>query len=243
MNAHAFSVAATAFLASLVEFIEALTVVLAVGATRGWRNALAGAAAALAVLAAALAVLGPSATLTATPLRLAAGMLSLLFGLRWLRKAVLRAAGVLPLHDETKSYAKARASLGPSMSYGWDAPALGVAFQIVLTEGVEVVFIVIATSAGAGLLLPAAGGAAAALAVVLLLGVALHRPITQVPENTLKFAVGVMMAAFGSFWTAEAVGARFPGGDAALPLLALFWLCLALALVRLGRPSLKARPA
>jgi uncharacterized membrane protein len=136
MNAHAFSAAATAFLASLVEFIEALTVVLAVGATRGWRNALAGAAAAIAVLAAALAVLGPSATLTATPLRLAAGMLSLLFGLRWLRKAVLRAAGVLPLHDETKSYAKARASLGPSMSHGWDAPALGVAFQIVLTEGV-----------------------------------------------------------------------------------------------------------
>jgi uncharacterized membrane protein len=79
--------------------------------------------------------------------------------------------------------------------------------------------------------------------VVLLLGVALHRPITQVPENTLKFAVGVMMAAFGSFWTAEAAGARFPGGDAALPLLALFWLCLALSLVRLGRPSLKARPA
>ena len=242
MTAHAISAAATAFLASLVEFIEALTVVLAVGATRGWRNALAGAAAAIAVLAASLAVLGPSATLPAVWLRLAAGMLSLLFGLRWLRKAVLRAAGLLPLHDETKSYAKASASLGTAVAKGWDAPALGVAFQIVLTEGVEVVFIVIATSAGAGLLAPAAGGAAAALAVVLLLGVALHRPITQVPENTLKFAVGVMMAAFGSFWTAEAVGARFPGGDAALPLLAVFWLGLALGLVRLAAPR-QAQPA
>jgi uncharacterized membrane protein len=236
VNAHAVGAALTAFLASFVEFIEALTVVLAVGATRGWRNALAGAAAAVIVLAALLAVLGPSASLPGAWLRLAAGILSLLFGLRWLRKAVLRAAGLMPLHDEAKAYAAARSQLGTAALQGWDAPALGVAFQVVLTEGVEVVFIVAATAAGAGMLLPAASGAAAALAVVLALGVALHRPMTQVPENTLKFAVGVMMAAFGSFWTAEAVGARFPGGDTALPLLALFWLAVALTLVRLASP-------
>jgi uncharacterized membrane protein len=236
MNAHAIGAAATAFLASFVEFVEALTVVLAVGATRGWRNALGGAAAGVAVLAALLAVLGPGASLPGAWLRLAAGVLSLLFGLRWLRKAVLRAAGLMPLHDEAKEYEAARAGLGPGSHDGWDAPALGLAFQVVLTEGVEVVFIVAATAAGAGMLIPAAGGAAAALAVVLALGVALHRPMTQVPENALKFAVGVMMAAFGSFWTAEAVGARFPGGDAALPLLALFWLAVALALVRLAAP-------
>jgi uncharacterized membrane protein len=140
------------------------------------------------------------------------------------------------LHDEDAAYAAARAKLGAGHGRGWDAPALGVAFQVVLTEGVEVVFIVVATAAGAGLLLPAASGAAAALAVVLALAVALHRPLTQIPENTLKFVVGVMMAAFGSFWTAEAVGARFPGGDAALPVLAVFWLALALALVRAARP-------
>lgn len=241
MSAHAIGAALTAFLASFVEFVEALTVVLAVGATRGWRNALAGAAAAVILLASLVAVFGPRASLPGAPLRLAAGMLSLLFGLRWLRKAVLRASGLLPLHDEASAYEAARVDLGQGGEIGqrWDVPALGVAFQVVLTEGVEVVFIVAATAAGAGLLLPAASGAAAALAVVLALGVALHRPMTQVPENTLKFAVGVMMAAFGSFWTAEAVGARFPGGDAALPLLALFWLGVALALVRVARP----RPA
>jgi len=244
MTAHVLGAALTAFLASLVEFIEALTVVLAVGAARGWRNALGGAAAALVVLVLALAVLGPGASLPAAPLRLAAGMLSLLFGLRWLRKAVLRAAGRLPLHDEAKAYAKARAGLGDgAAAVAWDAPALGVAFQVVLTEGVEVVFIVAATAAGAGALLPAAAGAGVALGVVLLLGVALHRPLTRVPENTLKFAVGVMMAAFGSFWTAEAVGARFPGGDAALPLLAVFWLGLALALVRMSAGAARAVPA
>jgi uncharacterized membrane protein len=160
---------------------------------------------------------------------------------------VLRAAGLLPLHDEAKAYAAARAGLLPgdaaAPGRGWDMPALGVSLQVVLTEGVEVVFIVAATAAGAGLLLPAASGAALALAVVLALGAVLHRPMTQVPENTLKFAVGVMMAAFGSFWTAEAVGARFPGGDAALPLLALFWLGVALALVRVAKPLAAARNA
>jgi uncharacterized membrane protein len=243
MNPHAFGAGLTAFLASLVEFIEALTVVLAVGAARGWRNALAGAAAAILVLAALLAAAGPSAGMVSAPLRLAAGMLSLLFGLRWLRKAVLRAAGLLPLHDEGKSFVETRARLGGRLARGWDGVALSLAFQVVLTEGLEVAFIVAATAAGAGLLAPAAAGAGVALGVVLLLGVALHKPITQVPENALKFAVGVMMAAFGTHWTAEAVGARFPGGDAALPLLAAFWLALALALTRLAAPRRAARPA
>jgi Ca2+/H+ antiporter, TMEM165/GDT1 family len=233
---HALSAATAAFLASLVEFIEALTVVLAVGAVRGWRNALTGAGAALLLLASVLAVLGPAAPLPSQKLRFAVGVLTLMFGLRWLRKAVLRAAGAVPLHDEDATYRGVRARLGgdgrQAKLVGWDGIALTTSFQVVLMEGVEVVFIVAAIGAGGGQTGPAAVGAGAALAFVLLLGTVLHRPITSIPENALKFAVGVLMTAFGTFWAGEGIGAVWPGREWALPGLTLLWALFALSLVR-----------
>ena len=176
---HAGPTVLAAFLASLVEFVEALTVVLAVGTVRGWRGALSGSGVAVLVLLALIAVLGTA--LTRIPLdaiQLVVGALLLLFGLRWLRKAILRAAGVIPLHDETVAFAKqtdAMRKLGGGG--GWDRAGFAAAFQITMLEGTEVVFIVIATGAGgSGLLWPASLGALAALLVVVVLGVALASP-------------------------------------------------------------------
>jgi uncharacterized membrane protein len=226
--------AVTAFLASFVEFIEALSVVLAVGAARGWRPAVAGAGAAAVVLGAMLAVLGPAIGPPSSTIRLIVGVLSLLFGLRWLRKAILRAAGRMKLRDEAASYARARDRLGAARGVAWDAAAAGAAFQVVLIEGIEVVFIVAATAAAGGRLMPAALGAGLALLTVIALGVMLHRPITSVPENTLKFAVGIMMSAFGVSWTAEALGAAIPGG---LAVTVVVVASAALLLVRVLRPA------
>lgn len=234
-DAHAVGAAAAAFLASFVEFLEALTVVLAVGATRGWRNAGTGAAAAICVLAVVLAAIGPRAALPAAPLRLIVGVLTLMFGLRWLRKSVLRAAGLIPLHDAASSYERARAKLGAGTVGGWDGVALTAAFQVVMMEGIEVVLIVAAVGAGGGALLPASWGAGAALLTVLLLGVALHRPITRVPDNALKCGVGVMLCAFGMFWAGEAIGTQWPGGAWALPLLSVMWAASALAMIQAVR--------
>jgi uncharacterized membrane protein len=231
---------AASFLASLVECVEALTVVLAVGSVRGWRSALAGAGLALAVLAAIVAALGPA--LTRIPLRalqIVVGGMLVLFGLRWLRKAILRAAGLLPLHDEEAIFAKRSAAMrdGVRAGGGWDRVALAAAFNITMLEGTEVVFIVIAFGAGGtGLLLPAAGGAAIALLVVIAVGAALHRPLARVPENTLKFVVGVLLAAFGTFWLAEGAGLAWPGPlsarpDLAIPFLIVAYLGVALWLV------------
>ncbi len=209
-----------AFVASLVEVVEAFTIVLAVATLRGWRPAVAGTAAALAVLALLVLVLGP--LLDRVPLhalQLTIGVLLLLFGMGWLRKAVLRSAGVLALHDEDAAFASETAALarsaGPSpSSLGWIA-CLG-ACKAGGREGLEVIFIVIAVGAGRGLLAAAALGAAAACAAVLLVGAVVHRPLSQVPENTLKFGVGVMLSSFGVFWTGEGLGIEWPGGDLAL---------------------------
>ena len=206
-----------AFLASLVEVVEAFTIVLAVGTTRGWRPALQGSLAGLAVLALLVATLGP--VLDRVPLnwlQLAIGILLLLFGMRWLRKAILRAAGVIALHDETAAFAAERAELGraaPRRRGRMDWLAATAAFKAVVLEGLEVVFIVIAVGAGRGLLLPASLGAIAACALVLAIGIAVHRPLARVPENSLKFAVGVLLSAFGMFWTGEGLGIDWPGGD------------------------------
>jgi uncharacterized membrane protein len=240
-----------AFLASLVEFVEALTVILAVGAVRGWRGALMGAGAAVLVLAILVAVLGPAlTTLPLKVLQLAVGALLLLFGLRCLRKAILRSAGVIALHDEAAAYEKETASLRGhgQAGAGFDRIGFGTAFQITMIEGAEVVFIVIAIGAGgAGLLLPAVGGAAAALAVVIALGVAVHAPLARVPENTLKFVVGVLLSAFGTFWAGEGMGIDWPGDDWAIPALIAGFLILALAATpiarSLGARSLAARSA
>ena len=214
--AHAGPSVIAAFLASLVEFVEALTVILAVGSVRGWRGALSGAAGALIILMALIGVLG--AALTRVPLRilqLVVGTLLLLFGLRWLRKAVLRSAGVIPLRDEAAAFAKeAEVMRRLAGGGGWDRVAFGAAFQITMLEGTEVVFIVIAIGAGGtGLLLPASLGALAALLVVMLFGFLIHRPLANVPENALKFVVGVLLSGFGSFWVGEGAGVAWPAAD------------------------------
>ncbi len=234
---HIGASAIASFLASLVEFVEALTVVLAVGTVRGWRGALTGAGLALLVLLVLTAALGPA--LTRIPLDIVqcvVGALLLLFGLRWLRKAILRAAGIIPLHDEAAAYVRETASLsrlGAAMS-AFDGVAVATAFKIVMLEGIEVVFIVIAIGAGGALLVPAAAGALAALAVVIALGVALHRPLATVPENTLKFAVGVLLTAFGTFWVGEGIGVAWPGQDWSLLALVAANLLLGLLYVRLA---------
>lgn len=241
--AHAGPSVLAAFLASLVEFVEALTVILAVGSVRGWRGALSGAGAALALLVVIVAVLGTA--LTRIPLnliQLGIGTLLLLFGLRWLRKAVLRSAGVLPLHDEAAAFARetdAMRRLGGGG--GWDRIAFGAAFQITMLEGTEVVFIVVAIGAGgSGLLVPASLGALAALLAVVLLGLAVHRPLASVPENSLKFVVGVLLSAFGTFWVGEGIGLDWPGADRSiLGLIAAFlviaWLAVPLCRTRSER--------
>ena len=230
---------AAAFLASLVEFVEALTVVLAVGATRGWRPALEGAAAGLAVLLALVAVFGPSlALLPLHPVQLLVGTLLLLFGLRWLRKAVKRAAGLIPLHDEAALYAAETGRLAAEpRAPRRDWVAAGTAFKIVMLEGIEVIFIVLALgSAGQSWVAAGVGGTAALLSVIAL-GFLLHRPLTRIPENSLKFAVGVMLTAFGLFWTGEGLGVDWPGDDWALGGLAAVILAISLAAVRLLRPK------
>jgi uncharacterized membrane protein len=240
-----------AFLASLVECVEALTVVLAVGSVRGWPSPLAGAAAALALLSAIVSALGPA--LTRIPLhlvQLVVGAMILLFGLRWLRKAILRAARLIPLHDEAAAFAKSSASMraGSGGASKWDRLAFVAAFNITMLEGTEVVFIVIALGAGGtGLLLPASLGAVAALLVIVALGLALHRPLARVPENTLKFVVGVLLSAFGTFWVGEGAGLAWPGPaaanpDLAIPFLMAAYLAVALWLVPICRAAAHVTP-
>jgi len=215
------STALPAFLASLVEFVEALTIVLAVGATRGWRSAWIGTLSGAALLALAVAAFGP--LLRSVPLgalQLVVGILVLFFGLRWLRKAILRYAGAIALHDEAKIFARREAELRAGARGGsTDWPAIVTAFNAVVLEGLEVIFIVIAVGATAGALVPAALGAALAGVIVVAAGVGLRRPLARVPENTLKFAVGIMLSAFGTFWTGEGLGGTWPGADFALPAL------------------------
>ncbi|MDE2334322.1 MAG: hypothetical protein KGK10_07270 [Rhodospirillales bacterium] len=231
MLIHSLSAVLSAFLASLVEVVEAFTIVLAVGVTHGWRPALTGTAAGLVVLAALVAVVGPLVgAVPLSALQGVVGLLLLLFGMRWLRKAVLRAAGRIPLHDEEAAFAHERRLLT-----GRPALAAGTAaFQAVVLEGVEVVFIVVAVGAGRGLLGAASLGAAAAAALVLAAGMVLHKPLSLVPENTLKFIVGVMLSAFGTFWLGEAVGAAWPGTDFALLPMALGFLLAAIVGVRVA---------
>jgi uncharacterized membrane protein len=217
-----------AFLASLVEVVEAFTIVLAVATLRGWRPAAAGTAAGLAVLAGIILLLGPLLDrVPITSLQLAIGILLLLFGMGWLRKASLRAAGIIPLHDEDAIFAAEAAQLGePTRRQRRNLPWVAgiTAFKAVLLEGLEVVFIVIAVGAGRGLLVPAGLGALAACALVLAVGAVIHRPLSRVPENTLKFGVGVMLSAFGVFWTGEGLGVAWPGQDLALLLFAALFL-------------------
>jgi uncharacterized membrane protein len=241
-----FPTVLASFSASLVEFVEALTVVLAVGAVRGWRWALIGTATALSVLVLLVGVFGQSlARVPLTIVQLVVGTLLLMFGLRWLRKAILRSAGVIALHDEQAAYSKETAALravGSIAERGWDNVAFATAFKIVMLEGIEVVFIVIAIGAGGRLIVPAALGAAAAFAVVVALGIALHRPLANIPENTLKFGVGILLAAFGTFWVGEGVQMEWPAADWSLLLLILAYFLVAQALVFICRSKRRSSP-
>jgi uncharacterized membrane protein len=223
------------FLASLVECVEALTVILAVGSVRGWRSALGGAATALAVLLAIILLAGRSLLLIPLhALQLTVGILLVLFGLRWLRKAILRSAGLIPLHDEEAAFHKNALAMrdAAGLSRGWDKVSFATSFNITMLEGTEVVFIVVAIGAGGtGAFLPAGVGAVAALLVVIGLGLILHRPLASIPENTLKFMVGTLLSAFGTFWVGEGIGLGWPGADWSILGLVVAYLIIALVAV------------
>ena len=235
-----------AFLACAVEMVEALTIVLAVGITRGWRSVRLGVAAALVMLALVVALLGPAlALLPLRALRLMVGFLLLVFGLQWLRKAILRAAGYLPLHDEEAIFERDIAEFGAVQPVGRervDWYAFTLAFKGVLLEGLEVAFIVVTFGAAHHDVGLAALAAGAALVLVAGAGAFVHRPLSTVPENTMKFAVGLMLVAFGTFWGAEGAGVRWPGGDAAMPGLLAFYALSALTLVAALRRAPQTTP-
>lgn len=229
----------TVFVACVVEAVEALTIVLATGITREWKSTLQGMGVALVVLAVITAAIGPAVThLPLTGLRLVVGALLAIFGLQWLRKAVLRATGYKTLHDEASAYlrevAAAEAAARESKRGVSDWYSFTLAFKGVLLEGLEVVFIVITFGSNQKNIGAAVIGAAAAIIVVTVVGIAVRAPLTKVPENWMKFAVGVMLTSFGTFWGAEGAGVDWPGNDAALlvlvPVMALaaggcvYWL-------------------
>jgi uncharacterized membrane protein len=226
---------ASAFLASTVEFVEALTIVLAAGVSRGWRSALAGLGAATVVLAVIVAVLGPALThIPISALRLVVGTLLLTFGLQWLRKAILRASGFKALHDEDEIFERqveeARAARGETRA-GLDWYGFTLAFKGVLLEGLEVAFIVVTFGSTQGHIGLAALGAGLALVLVLVVGVLVRAPLSRVPENSLKFVVGMLLTTFGIFWSTEGAGASWPGDDAALPVVLAFVVLMSFAAV------------
>jgi uncharacterized membrane protein len=247
----AIGVVAATLLASGVEFVEALTIVLAMGTTRGWRSTWVGVGAALAALAVVTAVAGYAlqSWLPEALLQLVVGTLLLIFGLQWLRKAILRSAGLKALHDEDQTFreeVEAARAAGDERRLGLDWFAFVVSFKGVFLEGLEIVFIVITFGVNGDSIGLAVLGAALGGAIVVIAGFALHRPLARVPENTIKFAVGLMLSTFGTFWSVEGLGwfapgeasLEWPGGDGALPVLLALWALLAWAAVRL----LSARP-
>jgi uncharacterized membrane protein len=225
-----------AFLASAVEAVESLTIVLGVGVVRGWRSTLIGVGAALVVLAGLIAVLGPALSrIPINGLRLVVGSLLLVFGLQWLRKAILRSSGYKALHDEEESFREEReraAAAGVDERAGLDWYSFTVAFKGVLLEGLEVVFIVIGFGAGQGRWDVAIAGAAAAVVVVVVVGVLVRKPLERVPENTIKFAVGLLLTSFGCFWSAEGAGVDWPGDELSLVGVIAFIGVLSFVLVR-----------
>jgi uncharacterized membrane protein len=246
MSGPELALALSVFLACTVEAVEALTIVLAVGTTRSWSSAFYGVGAATAALAVIVAALGPA--LTALPidvLRLVVGGLLLVFGLQWLRKAILRGAGLKALHDESETFreeaAAARAAGGARRAF--DGYSFAIAFKGVLLEGLEVAFIVLTFGANQHRVGLAAAAAGVAIAVVVVVGAAARAPLTRVPENTMKLAVGVMLSSFGMFWGAEGAGASWPGGDAALLAIVAALALIALAMIEVLRRAVAATTA
>jgi len=235
---HEFLLVGATFFACLVEMVEALTIVLAVGATRGWRSAIYGTVASTVVLAALVMTLGPRlAALPIGSLRLVVGGLLLVFGLGWLRKAILRAAHLKQLHDEQSIFEEqeheAREVERTSGAVDWYS--FTVAFKGVLLEGLEVAFIVVTFGGAQHSVGMASVVAAAAAIIVLIAGLVVRRPLVQVPENTLKFAVGIMLVTFGIFWSSEGAGIQWPGGDAALVPMLVYVAGASLLMARLLR--------
>ncbi len=237
----------TVFIACAVEAVEALTIILAAGLTREWRSTFQGMAVALVVLAVVVAAVGPALTLFPIgALRLIVGALLAVFGMMWLRKAILRFAGYKGLHDEAGIYerqvAAARAAEAGGRHGVRDWYAFTLAFKGVLLEGLEVVFIVITFGDNQGNIGLATLGAAAAVLVIAAVGVAARAPLARVPENTMKWVVGIMLTSFGTFWGAEGAGVKWPGNDAALlgviPFIALATIGYAVLLRRAREASL-----
>lgn len=243
-----------AFLASSVEMVEALTIVLAAGVSRGWRSALTGAALAIAVLLVVIGVFGIE-VLRLVPLavlRVVVGLFLLLFGLKWLKKAILRQSGRKSLHAEDAIYAHQVEALSKAgrAAPGLDAEGFATAFNGTLLEGLEVALIIVAVASGTnvkGALGLAAGGAAAAFVIVAIAGVALRSPLSRVPENLLKFVVGLMLTTFGAFWAGEGIGVGWPGGEAfvlvILAALIAYSVVLVASMRRRSEPRLEAREA
>lgn len=237
---------AASFLASAVEGVEALTIVLAMGVTRGWRSPLVGVGAALVVLAVVTAILGPALTvIPIKDLRLIVGALLLVFGLQWLRKAILRASGYKATHDEAAIYqrqAEQARSQTSQRRAGLDWYGFTLSFKGVLLEGLEVIFIVLTFGATAHQVGLAAVGAAAALILVTLVGIAVHEPLTAVPENTLKYVVGLLLTSFGTFWAAEGAGVNWPGSDLAIIGLLVVYAAVSWAYVLMLRRQRETEP-
>ena len=231
------------FLACAVEMVEALTIVLATGITRGWRSALFGVFAALAALAVIVVLLGPAmARVPIGTMQIVVGSLMLVFGLQWLRKAILRSAGRKALHDEDKIFLAEQHIARQNMSEAkqpMDWYAFTLTFKGVFLEGLEVAFIVVTFGAAQQRIDLAAYGALAALIIVLAAGVLIHKPLSRVPENSLKYVVGLLLTSFGTFWTAEGIGVEWPGTDLALVVLLGFYAILATLIVRQMRATPK----
>jgi uncharacterized membrane protein len=235
------------FGASLVEMVEALTLVVAAGVSRGWRSALEGAAAAVLVLGVLVLAVGVPLIryMPIDALRVVVGALLLVLGLNWLRKAVLRSSGHKAMHDEDAIYAETVSELSedtPAASVrparGRDPVGFAVAFKGVFLEGTEVVLIVISLGAAQHKLGLAALAAAAAIVLVAVVGVIVSRQLSEVPENTIKTAVGVMLSSFGVFWIGEGAGVHWPGSDLAIPVLVGFWVVVYFAYTALLRTQL-----
>ena len=235
-----------AFLASLVEMVEALTIVLAVGITRGWRAALIGVGAGLLALAVVVGALGPSLVnyVPLNALRVVIGVLLLIFGLQWLRKAILRASGRKALHDEEQIFRREVDELraGPVSAAAFDWTGFTVSFKGVFLEGLEVAFIVLTFGTNEGRFDLSIAGAVAALVLVVLTGLVVHRPLSRVPENAIKFTVGLMLVAFGTLWGGEGVGVEWGTGDVTLLLLVALYALCAFVLVQVMRLRPAAGP-
>lgn len=239
MNGAEAGLAVSVFLACAVECVEALTIVLAVGTTRSWRSALAGTLAALLGLAVLVVALGAGLSqIPVDPLKVVVGVLLLAFGGQWLRKAVLRQAGRKAMRDEGVAYRNelAAAREAPRAAGGWDPYAFAIAGKGVLLEGFEVALIVVTFGSARHRVGLAAAAAGLAALVVILVGIGVRRPLTRVPENLMKYAVGVMLCSFGVFWLVEGSGGSWPGGEAMLPaLIAAVLGCSLVAVTALRR--------